>query len=326
MADLIELVRRTDSSYCGLRVDQVASKLFDDYSRGRLQQWIHSGDLTVDGRGVQPKFRMAGGETLRLRVALAPSEAARGEDIPFDIVHQDEDLVVINKAAGMVVHPAPAHNSGTLLNALLHFDENLASLPRAGIVHRLDKDTSGVMVVARSLRAHHSLVRQLQDRSMKRVYEAVVYGKLSAQSRLDAPIGRHPRDRKKMAVVASGKHAVSHFRLLRCFGDDPFQVSHIEVSLETGRTHQIRVHMTHLGHPLVGDPVYGRKSTVSKKWPQPARSCLNEFSRQALHARSLTLQHPGSKSTMRFGSELPRDMLRLLETLGDTAPGNCRIE
>ncbi len=315
MADPIELARQTDSSHCGVRIDRVASALFDDFSRGRLQQWIQSGDLTVDGRVVLPKFRLTGGETLRLRVALVPNKEAQAENIPIEIVYQDEDLIVINKVAGMVVHPAPGHASGTLQNALLHFDHKLASLPRSGIVHRLDKDTSGVMVVARSLRAHSSLVRQLQAHTMKRTYEAVVFGKPPAQGRLEAPIGRHPRDRKKMAVLASGKHAVSNFRLLRCFGDDAVQCCHIEVSLETGRTHQIRVHMSNLGHPLVGDPVYGRKSSVSKKWPQPARSCLNGFARQALHAHSLALQHPASEDTMHFDSELPEDMLQLLNSL-----------
>lgn len=300
---------RTDMA--GMRLDQAAAELFPDFSRSRLQKWIRSGGLLVDGQQMKPTYKVIGGEKLQLEAEAEPLGMVVPQDIPLDIIHADEDLLVLNKPAGLVVHPAAGNPDGTLQNALLHFDPVMDSLPRSGIVHRLDKQTSGVMVVARSLRAHTSLVQQLQSRKMSRVYRALALGDIVTGGTVDAPIGRHPRDRKRMAVVPTGKPAVSHYRVMQRFGE----FTSIQVSLETGRTHQIRVHMTHIGHSLVGDPVYGRK---------PRRGNLDEatfdavrgFSRQALHAHTLALVHPGSGEAMKFRARLPEDLARLLAQLG----------
>ena len=272
-----------------MRLDRVAAALFPDYSRARLQKWIRSGNLTVDGRAAKVTFRINGNETLCLNAEPERQGTVMAQEIPLDVIHADEDLVVVDKPAGLVVHPAAGNPDGTLQNALLYFDEKLAVLPRSGIVHRLDKDTSGVMVVARSLRAHTSLVDQLQTRKMSRIYRAVAAGNIVAGGTVDAPIGRHPRDRKRMAVVPSGKPAVSHYRVLKRFNG----VTYIEVSLESGRTHQIRVHMAHIGHPLAGDPVYGRNLKMKRGLPVGLVDAVRSFPRQALHAHTLSLMHPG---------------------------------
>lgn len=306
----INLTATVEPGQAGLRLDQAAAELFADFSRGRLQKWIRSGELKVDGQRLKPTYKVMGGERLHLDAQVRQEGEVVAQDIPLDILHSDDDVIVLNKPAGLVVHPAAGNWDGTLQNALLHFDSSLAGLPRAGIVHRLDKETSGVMVVARSLRAHTSLVQQLQNRTMKRVYRALALGDVVTGGMVDAPIGRHPRDRKRMAVVASGKPAVSHYRVLKRFGE----LTSLEVSLETGRTHQIRVHMAHLGFPLAGDPVYGRK---------PRRGTLTEvqyealraFPRQALHACSLKFEHPASGVSVQFLASLPADMDALLATL-----------
>ncbi len=233
------------------------------------------------------------------------------QDIPLDILFEDEHLLVVNKPAGLVVHPAAGNWDGTLQNALLNFDPELDALPRAGIVHRLDKDTSGVMVIARSLKAHASLVRQLQTRSMSRIYEAVVKGETPSTGTIAAPIDRNPRERKKMAVVNGGRAAISHFRLLQRLP----ATSHIEVSLESGRTHQIRVHMTHIGHPIVADRLYGRGPVKQKGLPATAVAAINGFPRQALHARTLKLIHPGSAEESEFHAPLAEDINGLIEIL-----------
>jgi 23S rRNA pseudouridine1911/1915/1917 synthase len=233
------------------------------------------------------------------------------QSIAIDLVHADEDIIVVNKPAGLVVHPAAGNPDGTLQNALLNFDGNLATLPRSGIVHRLDKETSGVMVVARSLRAHTSLVEQLQNRTMSRIYRAVASGDMVAGGTVDAPIGRHPKDRKRMAVVGSGKPAVSHYRVLKHFNG----ATYLEVSLESGRTHQIRVHMAHIGHPLAGDPVYGRAVKIRRGFPASLVEAVRSFPRQALHAYKLSLVHPGSKRAVEYQSPLPDDIQALLATL-----------
>ena len=295
----------------GLRLDQAAADLFDDYSRGRLQKWIRSGALRVDGRVQKPTFRVSGGERLTLEAEPEIREEARPQAIDLDIVHADADIVVLVKPAGLVVHPAAGNPDGTLQNALLHFDPRLAALPRAGIVQRLDKDTSGIMVVARSERAHASLVGQLQSREMSRVYHALAFGEVTSGGTVDAPIGRHPVDRKRMAVVRSGRRAVSHYRVLERFPD----VSYVEVSLETGRTHQIRVHMAHIGHPLVGDPVYGRPTRHRRGMPDDVLGLLRAFPRQALHAVRIELVHPGSGETVAFTAPLAADFEALLTSL-----------
>jgi 23S rRNA pseudouridine1911/1915/1917 synthase len=292
----------------GLRLDQAAAVLFPDYSRGRLQKWLRNGGLTVDGRVCKASHRVSRGETLRLDAREEPQGEVLPQEIPLDLIHVDDEVLVLNKPAGLVVHPAAGNPDGTLQNALLYFDSTLGHIPRAGIVHRLDKDTSGIMVVARSLRAHHSLVGQLQSRSVSRIYETIARGKTAAKGTIDAPIGRHPVDRKRMAVVPSGKPSVTHFRLLRRF--DGF--THLEISLESGRTHQIRVHMQHIGHPLVGDPVYGKSGKMARGLPAALSEAVRCFPRQALHARRLSFRHPSDDRPVRFEAPLPEDLQALL--------------
>lgn len=300
----LEIDARVSPDMAGMRLDQAAAALFPDYSRGRLQKWIRGGELTVDGAVRKPTLRLAGNEYLRLDARLIPEGAVEPQAIPLNVLHQDQDLLVIDKPAGLVVHPAAGNPDGTLQNALLHFDPGLENLPRAGIVHRLDKDTTGVMVVARSLRAHTSLVQQLQERRMGRTYRAVVCGSPPSEGTVDAPIARHPRDRVRMAVVASGKPAVTHYQVSRSFQG----FTELQVSLETGRTHQIRVHLAHIGFPLVGDPVYA--GTACRR-----AGTERGFDRQALHAWRLRLQHPAGGKEQEFQAPLPADFERLLRQL-----------
>ena len=307
----ISLSQQVSEESAGSRLDQAAAELFPDFSRGRLQQWIKLGELTVDGKRAKPSSRVAGGEKLAIEAELVAEGEVEPEDIPLDVVYADEHLLVLNKPAGLVVHPAAGNWEGTLQNALLNYDPGLGALPRSGIVHRLDKDTSGVMVVARSLKAHASLVDQLQTRSMSRVYEALVKGEIPAGGTISASIDRNPRDRKKMAVRESGKTATSHYRLIRRLPG----TSHVEVSLESGRTHQIRVHMTHLGYPIVGDPLYGRGPVKQKGLPAAAIDAINAFPRQALHARTLKLIHPQSGELCEFHAPLADDIRALIATL-----------
>jgi 23S rRNA pseudouridine1911/1915/1917 synthase len=314
-SDRITRTVTVEPGQAGMRLDQVAAELLGDFSRARLQKWIRAGDLRVDGEVAKPTYRMRGGERLQLDAEPELRDDVLPEPIPLAVIHADDDIIVLDKPAGMVVHPAAGNPDGTLQNALLNFDPHLAALPRAGIVHRLDKDTSGVMVVARSLRAHHSLVEQLQTREMSRVYRAVIIGELISGGTVDAPIGRHPVDRKRMAVIAAGRPAVSRYRVVERFRG----LTHIEVSLETGRTHQIRVHMAHIGHALVGDPVYGRASRRRRGMSDELAELLRNFPRQALHAKRIELVHPGSREVMRFKAPLPADLVGLLEALRELA-------
>ena len=293
------------------RLDQAAAELIPEHSRSRLQSWIKSGALTVNGNIRKPRDKVMLNDVLELDAEPEVQVTWEAEPITLDIVYEDEHILVINKPAGLVVHPAAGHADGTLVNALLNHAPEVENLPRAGIVHRLDKDTSGIMVVARSLIAHTSLVDQLQTRTMGREYEAVVVGSLTGGATVDAPIGRHPQDRKRMAVVSSGKPAVTHYRLIERFAAH----THIHCKLESGRTHQIRVHMTHVRHPLVGDPVYGGRLRLPKGTTEELRLALAAFHRQALHARKLTLQHPETGETLSWDVPLPEDMVRLIEAL-----------
>ena len=307
----ISLSQQVTEGSAGSRLDQAAVELFPDYSRGRLQQWIKRGELTVNGKKVKPSARMLGGENLTIDAQLVTEGEVEPQDIPLDIIFSDEHLLVLNKPVGLVVHPAAGNWDGTLQNALLNFDPELDTLPRSGIVHRLDKDTSGVMVVARSLKAHASLVNQLQTRTMSRVYEAVVKGEIPASGTIRASIDRNPRDRKKMAVRESGRTATSHYKLIQRFPG----TSHVEVSLESGRTHQIRVHMTHIGYPIVGDLLYGRGPIKQKGLPESAITAINQFPRQALHARTLRLIHPETGEECEFSAPLADDINELIVTL-----------
>lgn len=307
--------------HSGQRLDQVAAEAFPSFSRSRLQSWIKDGQLTVDGHICKPKDRLFGGESLTLEVLIEPEDRWLPQNITLDVVYSDEDIIVINKPVGLVVHPGAGVPDGTLLNALIYHFPELTSIPRAGIVHRLDKDTSGLMVVARSLLAHTSLVQQLQDRSLGREYEAIVMGEMTGGGLVDKPMGRHPGNRLKMAVLegnASAKEAVTHYRLVRRFP----RYTHIACQLETGRTHQIRVHMAYIKHPLVGDPVYsGRQRWIAGTSPE-LKDALANFQRQALHAKKLTLIHPALEEEMYWEVNLPADMLALLDQL--KAEKGCR--
>lgn len=291
------------NEYYGWRLDQALADLLPEYSRARLQQWIKSGQLRLNDQIVKPHARLLGGEWLSGECHPEPVLTAKAQPLELDIVYQDEQLLVLNKPAGMVVHPAPGNPEGTLLNALLHHDPELVSLPRAGIVHRLDKDTSGLLVVARTLTAHKSLIEQLQARSVKRQYCAVVRGLLTTDGSVDAPIGRHPVDRKRMAVVPNGKPALTYYRIEQRYRSHTL----LAVELASGRTHQIRVHMAHIRHPLLGDPVYGGRGRAAHL-PQ-------NFTRQALHAAKLGLVHPVAHETMLWQCPLPEDMQVLLNEL-----------
>jgi 23S rRNA pseudouridine1911/1915/1917 synthase len=306
----------------GLRLDQAAALLFTEYSRERLKEWIKEGKLTVGGQKAKPKDHVSGGEALVLLVELAVETPALAENIPLTIVYEDEHLLVIDKPAGLVVHPGAGNPDGTLMNALLHHFTDLNLLPRAGIVHRIDKDTSGLLVVAKTLPAHTSLSAQLADKTVYREYEAVVAGVLTSGGTVDAPIDRHPTDRVRMAVVEvrgdheqKGRDAVTHYRVLARFRGH----THVRVQLETGRTHQIRVHMGHIHHPLIGDPVYGGRMRLPKGGSPAMIKAVQNFPRQALHARRLGLVHPGSGENMSWESELPVDMQELLAVLAEDA-------
>lgn len=294
----IALQATIEPEFAGLRLDQTLAQLFPDYSRERLKGWVLAGQCQVDGNTMRPKDKVSGGERVVISATIEAAVAWEAEDLPLNIVYEDEDLIVIDKNAGVVVHPAAGNRAGTLVNALLNHDPNLINIPRAGIVHRLDKDTSGLLVVARNLPAHTSLINQLQARTVSRIYETVVHGLFLAGGTIDEPIGRHPRERKKMAVVADGKPAVTHYRVLKKFPKH----THIQVQLETGRTHQIRVHMTHLRHPIVGDQTY-------------APRIQHKFPRQALHAKSLSLIHPRTGLDIGWESPIPEDMQNLIKDL-----------
>lgn len=293
------------------RLDQAAADLMPEHSRSRLQGWIKSGALTVNGKICKPRDKVMMGDALALDAEPEAQVSWQAEAISLDIVYEDAHLLVINKPAGLVVHPAAGHADGTLVNALLNYAPEVENLPRAGIVHRLDKDTSGIMVVARSLVAHTSLVDQLQTRTMGREYEAVIVGTLTGGATVDAPVGRHPHERKKMAVVSGGKPAVTHYRLAERFAAH----THIRCTLESGRTHQIRVHMAHVRHPLVGDPQYGGRLRLPKGTTEELREALAAFQRQALHARKLTLVHPETGETMSWEVPMPQDMQDLIAAL-----------
>jgi 23S rRNA pseudouridine1911/1915/1917 synthase len=300
-------------SAAGRRFDQALAEMFPDYSRSRLAGWIKAGAVTLDGAPAPPRQLLRGGERVRLEAELAVEVESAPEAIELTVVHEDAHLLVLDKPAGLVVHPGAGNPAGTLLNALLHHDPKLAELPRAGIVHRLDKDTSGLMVVAKSLAAHTALVEMLSRHAVERQYEAVVLGTLVAGGTVDAPIGRHMGDRLRQAVrdEEDGKHAVTHYRLRERFRAH----SLIQCNLETGRTHQIRVHLAHIHHPLVGDPLYGGSLRLPKGATPELVAALRGFRRQALHAERLAFQHPVTGEAMAFEAQRPLDMEALVAIL-----------
>jgi 23S rRNA pseudouridine1911/1915/1917 synthase len=295
----------------GRRFDAVLAELFPEFSRSRLAEWIKSGDALLDGNTVRPRDPVRGGEVVTLAAVLETQTDAEPEDIPLAVLHEDADVFVIDKPAGLVVHPGAGNHSGTLVNALLFRDPSLAALPRAGIVHRLDKDTSGVMVVARTLQAHAALVAQLSARAVHRQYLAIVVGALVSGGTANAAIDRHPRDRLRMAVREDGRDAITHYRLRERFRAH----TALECRLETGRTHQIRVHMAHLKHPIIGDQLYGGSLKLPKGASDELIAALRAFKRQALHAETLEFVHPLSGEPLRCTAAVPQDMQELMRLL-----------
>ncbi|MBT8419474.1 MAG: 23S rRNA pseudouridine(1911/1915/1917) synthase RluD [Gammaproteobacteria bacterium] len=294
-----------------MRFDQALTQLFSDYSRGRIQAWIRNGRITVEGREIRPRDLTRGGERVRLVAEPEENDTWEPEALPLAVVYEDEEIIVIDKPVGLVVHPGAGNPSGTLVNALLHHDPHLAGIPRAGIVHRIDKDTSGLLVVARTLRAHKRLVELLKDHGIAREYDGVVVGTMLSGGCIDAPVGRHAIHRTRMAVTNRGRSAITHYRIRRRFSAH----THIQINLETGRTHQIRVHMAHIGHPLVGDPTYGGRLFIPKGADEALVEILRGFKRQALHARRLSFSHPVSDEPCVFDSPLPEDFVGLLDAL-----------
>ena len=311
MSDRITLEAKVPNEMGQKRLDQIASLLFPDYSRSRLQAWIKSGELTVDGQSGKAKDKLIGGELLAIDTELEPEGEWLPEDIPLDVVYEDEQIIVLNKPADLVVHPAAGNPSGTLLNGLLHRYPDLVQIPRAGIVHRLDKDTTGLMVVARTLEAQNSLVQQLQGRTMGREYEAICMGVMTGGGVVDEPIGRHPSHRTKMAVHPMGKEATTHYRVVQRFRHH----THVRLKLETGRTHQIRVHMAYIQYPLVGDQLYAGRFRLPRKIDLDLQDHLKQFKRQALHAKALQLTHPVTEKQLNWEVDLPTDLSQLLSVL-----------
>jgi 23S rRNA pseudouridine1911/1915/1917 synthase len=297
----------------GRRFDQALAEMFPDYSRSRLSGWIKSGAVTLDGAKAPPRQLLRGGEQVRLQVELAVEVTSAPEAIALEIVHEDDHLLVLNKPAGLVVHPGAGNPAGTLLNALLHHDAKLAELPRGGIVHRLDKDTSGLMVVAKTLPTCTALVDLLSRHEVERQYEAVVLGTMVSGGTVDEPIGRHMGDRLRQSVrdEEDGKLAVTHYRMRERFRAH----SLLQCQLETGRTHQIRVHLAHIHHPLLGDPLYGGGLKLPKGASPELIATLRGFRRQALHAEKLSFVHPVTGEVLSFNAERPADQLALIEAL-----------
>ena len=317
MTDRIKIAAAVPPEMDGERLDQVAARLFPDYSRSRLQGWIKKGELLADGEQLRPRDKVTEGALLTIDTEPEQAVGWEPQAIDLDILYEDEHILVLNKPAGLVVHPAAGHADGTLVNALLAHAPDMALLPRGGIVHRLDMDTSGIMVAAKSLLAHQDLVAQLQERTVKREYCAVCIGVMTGGGTVDEPLGRHPRQRKKMAVLpVGGKPAITHYRVSKRFGHHTC----ITVNLETGRTHQIRVHMAHRHYPLVGDPVYGGRPRIPKGASDELIAALRGFSRQALHAQALGLYHPQTGEEMHFECPLPEDMQHLLAVLESEDP------
>ena len=313
MTESIEQTAEIPEEMAGMRLDQAVAKIWSEFSRGRLQEWIKKGQLRVNGDQWRSKDKVSGGESIVLAATLEALESrVVPEAIELDVVYEDDTIIVINKPAGLVVHPAAGHASGTLQNALLHRYPEIAAVPRAGIVHRLDKLTSGLMVVARTVQAHYSLVEQLQERTVSREYLAVVVRVMPSGGTIESQIGRHPVDRKRMAVLKDGgKIAITHYRVEKRFR----QHTLVRVKLETGRTHQIRVHMASIQYPLIGDPVYGGRFKMPANCTEEFQETLRGFKRQALHATRLELNHPATGELIHWQVDVPEDMQELIDML-----------
>lgn len=310
-ATRLSLQFQLDDCHLGLRIDQVAAIIWSEFSREKLKQWLKDGHLLVNGNTVKPKYKCEGDELLTLEVELEAQTRSLPEDIPLDIIYEDDDIIVINKPVGMVVHPGAGNSSGTLVNALLHHYPKSAELTRAGLVHRIDKDTSGLLVVAKNLEAQFALTKQLSKKSVYRLYDLVVYGNMIAGGTVDEPIKRHPVDRVKMAVLPGGKDAVTHYNVKERFQ----HFTRVQARLETGRTHQIRVHLSYIGYGLVGDSVYTPRVRVPAGASALLNDTLRKFKRQALHAVKLGLVHPRTQEEMMFEAPWPEDFKQLVDVL-----------
>ncbi|EOX3944301.1 23S rRNA pseudouridine(1911/1915/1917) synthase RluD [Vibrio alginolyticus] len=312
MAQQIVLTNTVKDSQLGQRLDQAIAELFADFSRSRLKEWLLDGKVQVDGEVVtKPRTKVMGGEEITLQAELEDEERWEAQDIPLDIVYEDEDIIVINKPRDFVVHPGAGTPDGTVLNALLHHYPDIAEVPRAGIVHRLDKDTTGLMVVAKTVPAQTRLVRALQKRNITREYEAIAIGRMTAGGKVDQPIGRHSTKRTLMAVAPMGKPAVTHYRVAERFREH----TRIRLRLETGRTHQIRVHMSYLQHPLLGDIAYGGRARIPTGASEELTAMIRGFDRQALHAVMLRFEHPITGEVLEFHAPVPDDMVVMTEAL-----------
>ncbi|MEH0690424.1 23S rRNA pseudouridine(1911/1915/1917) synthase RluD [Vibrio cholerae] len=308
MAQQIELTNTVKDSQLGQRLDQAIAELFADFSRSRLKEWLLEGKVSVDGQVVtKPRTKVMGGEEITLQAELEDEERWEAQDIPLDIVYEDDDIIVINKPRDFVVHPGAGTPDGTVLNALLHHYPAIAEVPRAGIVHRLDKDTTGLMVVAKTVPAQTRLVRALQKRNITREYEAIAIGRMTAGGKVEQPIGRHSTKRTLMAVSPMGKPAVTHYRVAEHFREH----TRIRLRLETGRTHQIRVHMSYLQHPLLGDTAYGGRARIPSGATQELTEKIRGFDRQALHAVMLRFAHPITGEELEFHAPVPDDMVEM---------------
>jgi len=312
MTEKIELTNTIPEEAAGLRLDQALAKLFPEFSRGQITKWIKAGDVLVDGKTLRPRDSVNGDEEIVINTVLeVQDESWKAEAIELDIIYEDDDVIIINKPAGMVVHPGAGNHQGTLVNALLSHAPQLANIPRAGIVHRLDKSTTGLLMIAKTLQAHNSLVAQLQARTVVREYQAIAIGVMTAGGTVDEPIGRHHIDRKRMAVSNTGKPSITHYRVEQRFRAH----THIRCKLETGRTHQIRVHMAHIRHPLLGDQVYGGRFRMPKGVGEATRELLQGFKRQALHAGLLGFEHPSTGEDVSWQVDIPADMQHMLDIL-----------
>ena len=319
MSTHVSLTDIVPESLIGKRLDQAIAEMFPDFSRMRLKEWILAGNVSVDGQTItKPRIKLIGDEQITIEAEVEDAVTYQPQDIDLDIVYEDDDILVINKPAGLVVHPGAGISEGTLLNALLFHYPDISVVPRAGIVHRLDKDTTGLMVVAKTIEAQTHLVARLQDREITREYEAICIGTLTGGGKVDKPIGRHPTKRTHMAVNETGRDAVTHYRVAEKFRDH----TRLRLRLETGRTHQIRVHMAFLTHPLVGDPTYGGRARLPKNCDPDLRDVLRAFNRQALHAAMLSLEHPVTGEIMEWHAPIPDDMVALTETLREDTKRN----
>jgi 23S rRNA pseudouridine1911/1915/1917 synthase len=312
MSDSLELHGIIPEDCAGFRLDQALAQLFSDYSRGQITKWIKAGYVLVDQKTRRPRDSVIGGEQISIKAQIeAVDDSWIAQAIELDIIHEDPDVLIINKPAGMVVHPGAGNHEGTLVNALLHHAPQLEGVPRAGIVHRIDKGTTGLLMIAKTLQAHNSLVSQLQDRSVLREYQAIAMGVMTAGGTGDEPVGRHHIERKRMAVTNSGKPAITHYRVEQRFRAH----THIRCKLETGRTHQIRVHMAHIRYPLLGDPAYGGRLRLPKGASEQCHETLKAFRRQALHAGSLGFIHPKTQQEVSWKIDMPEDMQQILAIL-----------